>query len=55
MFSEAIGNTISLYNLTLQASKITSELWKHCTKYTVAVRIYVQPSILIKTQYTKYN
>ena len=42
MFSEAVSNTISLYNLTLQASKITSELRKHCTKYTVAVRIYVK-------------
>ena len=42
MFSEAVSNTISLYNLTLQASKITSELRKHCTKYTVAVRINVK-------------
>ena len=42
MFSEAVSNTILLYNITLQASKITSELRKHCTKYTVAVRIYVK-------------
>ena len=42
LFSEVVSSVVSLYNLTLQASKIKIRIERHCIKYTVAVRINVK-------------
>ena len=52
MFSEAVSNAISLYNLTLQASKITSELRNTVYIYSRSAYKCKTPSILNETQYT---
>ena len=37
LFSEVVSSVVSLYNVTLQASKIKIRIERHCIKYTVTV------------------